>query len=87
MLVLLLGLTFNIGPARAVTLTALDISSVKYNVGDKISNNDPSELEVGKTLQLYALADHGNDIMMDGGAIVALGIIVFVKKNSKIQKM
>ncbi len=47
----------------AVTLPALFITSSNYSVSDKMKdNNNIKEVEVGKTLQLYAVMAHGNEM-------------------------
>lgn len=52
----------------AISVPHLSITSTKYSVGDKVKedNSDINEVEVGKTLQLYAIISHGNDMVIDG---------------------
>lgn len=47
----------------AVTLPHLTITSNNYSVGDKLNfDTEINVVEVGKTLQLYALTAHGNEM-------------------------
>lgn len=47
----------------AVTLPHLKITSNNYSVGDKLNfDTEINVVEVGKTLQLYALTAHGNEM-------------------------
>ena len=52
----------------AISVPHLSITSTKYSVADKVKedNSDINEVEVGKTLQLYAIISHGNDMLIDG---------------------
>ena len=55
-------LVFNI-KSYAVTLPHLMITSNNYSVGDKLNfDTEINVVEVGKTLQLYALTAHGNEM-------------------------
>ena len=58
---LIIILTVNIN-SYAATLPELMITSNNYSVGDKMSEDDIQNVEVGKTLQLYAIIAHGNDM-------------------------
>ena len=55
---LMMILTFN---SYAITLPWLEISSYNYSNGDKMTQDENKEVEVGKTLQLYALMAYGRD--------------------------
>ena len=57
-------LTFNIN-SYAVTLPELMITSNNYAVGDKMRYDDVKDVEVEKTLQLYAVIAHGNEMLID----------------------
>ena len=60
LVILMMILTFNIN-SYASTLPWLEISSYNYSNGDKMIQNETKEVEVGKTLQLYALMAYGRD--------------------------
>ena len=48
----------------AATLPELSITSNKYSAGDKMNLDEINEVDVGKTLQLYAIVGHGNDVFI-----------------------
>lgn len=61
-ILLLIILPFNI-KSYAVTVPELMITSNNYSVGDKMRFDDEIEnVEVGKSLQLYAVIAHGNEM-------------------------
>ena len=60
LVILMMILTFNIN-SYAITLPWLEISSYNYSNGDKMTQNETKEVEIGKTLQLYALMAYGRD--------------------------
>ena len=62
LVILMMILTFNIN-SYAVTLPELMITSNNYAVGDKMRYDDVKDFEVEKTLQLYAVIAHGNDVL------------------------
>lgn len=49
----------------AVTLPEIMITSNSYSDGDKMNLEDVNNVEIGKTLQLYAVIAHGNDVVLD----------------------
>lgn len=62
LIVLISVFVFNI-KSYAVTLPHLMITSNNYSVGDKLNfDTEINVVEVGKTLQLYALTAHGNEM-------------------------
>lgn len=61
---LMMILTFNIN-SYAVTLPELMITSNNYSAGDKMKYDDVNDVEVEKTLQLYAVIAHGNEMLVD----------------------
>ena len=61
---LMMILTFNIN-SYAVTLPELMITSNNYSAGDKMKYDDVNDVEVEKTLQLYAVIAHGNELLVD----------------------
>lgn len=62
--ILMMILTFNIN-SYAVTLPELMITSNNYVVGDKMRYDDVKDVEVEKTLQLYVVIAHGNEMLID----------------------
>lgn len=64
LVILMMILTFNIN-SYAVTLPELRITSNNYAVGDKMRYNDVKDVKVEKTLQLYAVIAHGNEMLID----------------------
>ncbi|MBR3162889.1 MAG: Ig-like domain-containing protein [Clostridia bacterium] len=48
----------------AITLPVLKITSNNYSVGDKVNLEEKTTVEVGETLQLYAVTVYGNDLMV-----------------------
>ena len=64
LIVLLVIFTLNIN-CYAMTLLSLDISSNNYSVHDKLTLEEKKEINVGESLQLYALMTYGNDVMID----------------------
>ncbi len=64
LLFLMVILTFNIN-SYAVTLPELTITSYSYAVGDKMRYDDIKDVEVEKTLQLYAVIARGNEMIID----------------------
>ena len=46
----------------AVTPPKLAITSISYSVHDKMADTDVHDVEEGKTIQLYAIIKHGNDL-------------------------
>ena len=55
---------FNIS-SYAVTLPSLRITSNNYAVGDKMNRENINEIQIGQTLQLYAVIGYGNDISIN----------------------
>lgn len=64
LVILMMILTFNIN-SYALTLPELEITSNNYAVGDKMRYDDVKDVEVKKTLQLYAVIAYGNEMMVD----------------------
>lgn len=58
---LMVILTLNIN-SYAVTLPELSITSNHYSSGDKMTLEEVNNVEVDKTLQLYAIIGYGNDV-------------------------
>ena len=56
LVILMMILTFNIN-SYAITLPWLEISSYNYSNGDKMTQNETKEVEIGKTLQLRNALD------------------------------
>ena len=77
LLVMMLFSTFN-AYSYAVTLPALRISSGNYSPGDKMCGKEVTDLEVDKTLQLYATIGSGNDVLGPDGDPDSLGWFISV---------
>ena len=46
----------------AVTAPSIRITSHKYSNGDKMQNDEITDVQVGKKLQLYAVIAYGNEL-------------------------
>ena len=55
--IVIISINFN---SYAVTMPGLRITSNNYSAGDKMTLNEAENLEVGKTLQLYAIIGYNN---------------------------
>lgn len=64
LVILIMILTFNTN-SYAVTLPELMITSHNYAAGDKMRYDDIKEVEVEKTIQLYIVIAHGNEMLID----------------------
>ena len=62
MIVLVSILLFPFKQVKAMTSPWFTTSSNKYSVGNKVNIDEITEVEVGKTLQLYGMIVHGNDV-------------------------
>ena len=60
LVILMIILTFNIN-SYSVTEPRFGISSYNYSKGDKMTKKETKKVEIGKTLQLYALKKYGRD--------------------------
>ena len=64
-IITIMFLALFIGTASALTLPALNITSNQYLVGDKMTLDEVTSVEAGKTLQLYAVLSHGSGYIPD----------------------
>lgn len=64
LVILIVFCTLNIN-SYAVTLPELSITSNNYSAGDKMRYDDVKDVEVEKSLQLYAVIAHGNEMLID----------------------